>query len=34
LLCQFDKIDNVMDYSKVFEQENGEPVYHLDTLLA
>lgn len=34
LLCQFDKIDNVMDYSKVFEQENGEPVYHLDTFLA
>lgn len=33
LLCQLDDIDNVMDYSKLFEQENGEPVYHLETFL-
>lgn len=32
-LCQLDKIDNVMNYSKLFEQENGEPVYHLETFL-
>jgi hypothetical protein len=24
----------VLDYSKLFEQENGQPVYHLETLLA
>ncbi len=34
LLCDFDNIKNVMDYSKLFEQENGEPIYHLETLLA
>ena len=34
LLCQLDHIDNVMDYSKLFEQEKGEPVYHLETFLA
>lgn len=34
LLCNFDAIENVMDFSKIFEQENGEPVYHMDTLLA
>ena len=34
LLCKIDCIDNVMDYSKLFEQENGEPVYHLETFLA
>ena len=33
-LCQLDHIDNVMDYSKLFEQENGVPVYHLKTFLA
>lgn len=33
-LCKLDNIDNVMDYSKLFEQENGEPVYHLETFLA
>ncbi len=34
LLCKLDNIPNVMDYSKIFEQENGEPVYHLETFLA
>jgi hypothetical protein len=33
LLCTLDKVDNIMDYSKLFEQENGEPVYHLETFL-
>jgi hypothetical protein len=33
LLCKLDAIDNVMDYSKIFEQENGKPVYHLETFL-
>ncbi|NCT09879.1 MAG: Na(+)-translocating NADH-quinone reductase subunit F [Flavobacteriia bacterium] len=33
LLCKFDNIKNVMDFSKLFEQENGEPVYHLETFL-
>jgi hypothetical protein len=33
LLCELEKIDNVMDYSKLFEQENGQPVYHLQTFL-
>ena len=33
LLCKLDAINNVMDYSKIFEQENGEPVYHLETFL-
>ena len=34
LLCQLDGIHNVMDYSKIFEQEKGVPVYHLKTILA
>lgn len=34
LLCQLDDIDNVMDYSKIFEQEKGAPIYHLKTILA
>lgn len=34
LLCELDHIDNVMDFSKLFEQENGVPVYHLETFLA
>ena len=34
LLCQLDEIPNVMNFSKIFEQENGQPVYHLDTFLA
>jgi len=33
LLCEFDDIANVMDFSKLFEQEKGEPVYHLETFL-
>ncbi len=33
LLCDFDNIENVMSFSKLFEQENGEPVYHLETFL-
>lgn len=33
LLCKFDDVPNVMDYSKLFEYEDNEPVYHLDTLL-
>lgn len=32
-LCTLDNIDSVMDYSKLFEQENGVPVYHLETFL-
>ncbi|TXD51025.1 Na(+)-translocating NADH-quinone reductase subunit F [Polaribacter sp. IC063] len=34
LLCKLDDIPYVLDYSKLFEQEDGEPVYHLQTLLA
>ncbi|MBU3010374.1 Na(+)-translocating NADH-quinone reductase subunit F [Polaribacter vadi] len=34
LLCKLDNIPNVMDYSKIFEQEDGEPIYHLQTFLA
>ena len=34
LLCEFDNIKNVMDFSKLFEQENGFPTYHLETFLA
>jgi hypothetical protein len=34
VLCVLDKRPNVLDYSKLFEQENGQPVYHLETLLA
>lgn len=34
LLCKLDNIDNVMDYSRLFEYENNEPKYHLKTLLA
>ena len=34
LLCQLDEIDNVMDYSKIFEQEKGVPTYHLKMILA
>lgn len=34
LLCALDNIPNIMDYSKLFEQENGEPIYHVETFLA
>ena len=33
LLCSLDNIPNVMDYSKLFEQENGEPIYHIETFI-
>ncbi|QNM84421.1 Na(+)-translocating NADH-quinone reductase subunit F [Polaribacter pectinis] len=33
LLCKLDNTTNIMDYSKLFEQDNGEPTYHLDTFL-
>ncbi|QTE21899.1 Na(+)-translocating NADH-quinone reductase subunit F [Polaribacter cellanae] len=32
-LCKLDNIPNVMDYSKLFEYERDEPVYHLETFL-
>lgn len=34
LLCEFDKVPNVMDFSKLFEYENNEPVYKLEHLLS
>lgn len=34
LLCEFDNLPNVMDFSKLFEHENGEPLYHLETFLS
>ena len=34
LLCALDNIPNVMDYSKLFEQEDCEPIYHVETFLA
>ncbi|QTD38679.1 Na(+)-translocating NADH-quinone reductase subunit F [Polaribacter batillariae] len=33
LLCKFDNVSNVMDYSRLFECENNEPKYHLKTFL-
>lgn len=32
-LCKLDGIPNVMDYSKLFEHENGYPVYGLTSIL-
>ena len=32
-LCKLDSVPNVMDYSKLFEYENNEPIYHLETIL-
>ena len=32
-LCELDSVPNVMDYSKLFEYENNEPIYHLETIL-
>ncbi|WP_372753862.1 Na(+)-translocating NADH-quinone reductase subunit F [Mariniflexile sp.] len=32
LLCEFDNIPNMMDYTKLFEVENGKPKYKLQTL--
>lgn len=34
LLCVLDNQPNVLDYSKLFEQENGEPVYQLQAFIA
>ena len=34
LLCELDNEPNLLDFSKLFEQENGEPVYHVKTFLA
>lgn len=31
-LCELDKIQNVMDYTKLFETENNEPKYQLNTI--
>lgn len=31
-LCCLDNIDNVMDYSKIFEFENEYPVYNIDII--
>jgi len=33
LLCKLDGVPYVLDYSKLFEQEEGVPVYHLETFL-
>jgi hypothetical protein len=33
LLCNLDGIPYILNYSKLFEQEDGEPVYHLETFL-
>jgi hypothetical protein len=33
LLCNLDGIPYILDYSKLFEQEDGKPVYHLETFL-
>jgi hypothetical protein len=32
-LCALDGVDNVLDYSKLFEFENDEPVYELVPIL-
>lgn len=32
-LCELDHVPNVMDYSKLFEYENNQPKYHLETYL-
>ena len=33
-LCKLDNIPNVMDYSKLFEQEDGYPIYKLEAILS
>lgn len=33
-LCQLDQVENVMDYSKLFEVENDKPKYSLSEKLA
>lgn len=34
LLCELDSVDNVLDYSKLFEVENNKPIYALNEVLA
>ncbi|WP_299682394.1 Na(+)-translocating NADH-quinone reductase subunit F [uncultured Tenacibaculum sp.] len=31
-LCKLDNIENVMDYSKIFEFDNEDPVYQFDVI--
>ena len=33
LLCELESLDNVMDYSKLFEQEKNHPKYAIETIL-
>jgi len=33
-LCKLDHIPNIMDYSKLFEYENNEPIYQLEKIIA
>lgn len=33
LLCKFDNASNVMEFSRIFEYENNDPVYKLEPLL-
>lgn len=33
LLCKFDNVPDVMEYSKLFEYEENDPVYKLDSVL-
>ncbi len=33
LLCKLDNVPDVMEYSKLFEYENDDPVYKLDAIL-
>ncbi|TXE09334.1 Na(+)-translocating NADH-quinone reductase subunit F [Gelidibacter salicanalis] len=33
-LCALDGVENVMDYSKLFERKNGQPCHQLDEILA
>ena len=33
LLCKFDNVPDVMEYSKLFEYEENNPVYKLDSVL-
>ncbi|WP_299058513.1 Na(+)-translocating NADH-quinone reductase subunit F [uncultured Polaribacter sp.] len=32
-LCKLDNVENVMDYSKIFEYENNDAVYKLESIL-
>jgi len=32
-LCVLDNVPNVMDYSRLFEYENNEPIHKLETIL-